>query len=151
FVQCAVTFLVPVRLQSLFSKAAFGDIQIDPTDSRDLAIGTTIGATKAVHPRQGPVRPYGAEYDVPFVVMPVQHVFDVTEHSRAVLLVNSRDPCVECLRISRGEAVLRMESVVPTGLIGEAIPGPNARRRGVERERKQLFTLRQCCFSAGAF
>src|SRR5262249_15185877 len=85
FLQLAITFLVPARLQSLFSKAAFGDIQIDPTDSRDLAIGTTIGATKAVHPRHGPVRPHCAEYDVPFVVMPAQDVFDVTEHSLPVL------------------------------------------------------------------
>src|SRR5262245_43011849 len=150
-VQRAITFLVAAPLVSLLRTAAFGDIQIDPTDSRDLAIGTTIGAAQAVHPRHGPVRPHGAEYDVPFVVMPVQHVFDVTEHSRAVLLVNTRDPCIESLWISRGEAVLRSESVVPAALIAEAIPGPNARRRGVERERKQLFTVPQCFLSAGAF
>src|SRR5262249_26852642 len=143
--------LVSARQESLFSTAAFGDIQTDPTDSRDLAIRTTIGAAKAVHPRHSPVRPHGAEYDVPFVVMSAQDVFHVTAHSLAVLLVNTRDPCIECFRISRGEAVLRMESVVPARLIGEAIPGPNAGRRGVEREQKQLFTLPQCFLSAGAF
>src|SRR5262249_52099375 len=128
-----------------------GDIQTDPTDSRDLAIGTAIGAAQAMHPRHGPVRPHGAEYEVPFVVLPAQQVGDVSEHSQTVLLVNTRDPCIECLRVFPAEAVLRMESLVPAGLIGEAIPGPNARRRGVERERKQLFTLPQCGLSAGAF
>src|SRR5262245_48123751 len=151
FLQRAITFLVPARLENLLSTAAFGDIQTDPTDSRDLTFETPIGTAYPVHPRHSLVRPHGAEYDVPFVVMPVQHVFDVTEHSRAVLLVNTRDPCIESLWISRGEAVLRSESVVPAALIAEAIPGPNARRRGVERERKQLFTVPQCFLSAGAF
>src|SRR5262245_13547158 len=133
-VQRAITFFVPARLESLLSKAAFGDIQTDPSDSRDLAIGTTIGAAKAVRPHHGPVRPHGAEYEVPFVFMPVQQVVDVTDHSRAVLLVHASNPSIEASRVVRAEAVLRVESVVPAGFIGEGIPGPNARRRRIERE-----------------
>src|SRR5262245_66655549 len=95
----AITFLVPACLESLLSAAAFGDIQTDPSDPCDLAIGTPISAAQAVHPRHGPIRPHGAEYDVPFVMTPAQQAVDVTEHSRAVLLVNMRDPGIEGLRV----------------------------------------------------
>src|SRR5262245_14788507 len=105
-VQRAIAFLVTASPKSLLSAAESGDIQTNPSDSRDLAIGATIGAAQAVRPQHGPVRPHGAEYEVPFVFLPAQQVVDVTEHSRAVLLVNTRDPRIERLRVFRAEAVL---------------------------------------------
>src|SRR5262249_37836000 len=106
FVQRALTFLVPARLESRLSAAAFGDIQIDPAHSRDLAIGPMMASAQTVHPHSRPVGLHGAEYGVPFVMMPAQHVVEVTEHSRAVLLVHTRDPGIECLRRFLAEAVL---------------------------------------------
>src|SRR5262249_34038592 len=101
-------------------------------------------------PPYGPIRSHGTEYDVPVILMHVPHVVEVGEHFRAVVLVNTGEPCAACLWDSLGEAVLRKESIVPARLI-ERIPGPHARHRGVEGETQPLFALPQGLFGAGTF
>src|SRR5215471_14637576 len=141
-----LSFFIAAGLESLLGVAAFRDVQVDPSHPGELPVGDAVGAAQAVHPPYGPIRSYRTEYDVPVILMPLQHVFEVGEHFREVVLVNTGDPCVECLWGSLGEAVLRMESVVPTGLIRERIPRPGARHRGVQSEPQPLFSFLQHLF-----
>src|SRR5215471_3943839 len=122
-----LSFFIAAGLETLLGAAAFRDVQVDPTHPGQLPVRGAVGASHTVHPSYGPIRSHGTEYDVPVILMPLQHVFEVGEHFREVVLVNTGHPCVECLLGSLGEAVLRMESVVPTELIGERIPRPITR------------------------
>src|SRR5262249_31063331 len=126
-VQGPLSLFIAACLEKLLGAAAFCDVQVDPTHPGDVPVGGAVGAAQAVYPPYGPIRSHGTECDVPLILMPVQHVVEVGEPLRAVFLVNSGDPCVKCLWDSLGEAVVRMESVVPRGLIGDGIPCPHAR------------------------
>src|SRR5262249_43969297 len=117
------------------------DVQVDSSHSGELPVGDAVGAVQAVHPPYGFIWSHGTEYDVPIIVMLLQHVFEVGEHFREVVLVHTGDPCVECLWGFLGEAILRMESVVSTGLIGKKILCSGACRRGVECETELLFAI----------
>src|SRR5262249_20666071 len=148
--QGPLAFFIAACLENFLGAAAFCDVQIDPTHPGDLSVGGVVGAAQTVHPPYGSIRSHGTEYDVPLITMPVKHVVEVGKHFRAVLLVNTGDPCVEYPWSTLRKAVLRMESVVPVRLIGEGIPCPHARRRCVKSEPEPLFALPQCFLDQSA-
>src|SRR6516225_8719214 len=80
--QRPLSFFIAACLENLLGAAAFCDVQVDPTHPGDLPVGGAVGAAQAVHPPHGSFRSHGTEYDVPFIMMSVQHVVEVSEHSR---------------------------------------------------------------------
>ena len=48
--QRAIVFLVATRLESILSPAALGDVQVEPSEPRDSAVGVAVGSAPALDP-----------------------------------------------------------------------------------------------------
>jgi hypothetical protein len=48
--QRAIVFLVATRLESILSPAAFRDVQVEPSEPRDSAVGIAVGSAPALDP-----------------------------------------------------------------------------------------------------
>src|SRR5262245_22979556 len=106
FLQRAITLLVPARLKSLLSTAAFGDIQFNSDEQHYVSISIAMDLAQTLYPRHGSVGPDDAEGAVKNVVrLRVLDLVPKLEYLPAVLLVHTAQPGFNQARLSSRETV----------------------------------------------
>ena len=145
----AVVFLVATRLESLLGPAAFGDVQFQAGEPRDVAGSVAIGSSQAVHPSFGSIRAQDTVCVIPRVLRP-QNLFEGAPHRRTVLDVHTCEPRIKQRGFFRREPELRAEGVIPVGFIRAEVPCPGAASRGFEGEPEPRALLPQRRFGTGA-
>ena len=66
--QRAIVFLVATRLESILSPAALGDVQVEPSEPRDSAVGVAVGSAPALDPCHCSVGPHDPERVLPRIL-----------------------------------------------------------------------------------
>src|SRR5215471_12130588 len=85
-VQGPLSLFIAACLENLLGVAEFCDVQVDSAHPCDLPVGSAVGAAQAVDPPHGSIRSHGTEYNVPVILMEVQHIVEVSEYFRAVVV-----------------------------------------------------------------
>ena len=149
--QRAIVFLVAPRLPRLLRPLVLVEVEIEPGEPRDVAVGVTVGASPALDPRHRSVGPHDPERVLPRILrFRRQDLVEQGEHPRTVVVVHARHPRVGRRGFVGREPVERTESFVPVDLIGRGNPRPGAAGRRFERDAEPLFLLAQRRFGAGA-
>ena len=149
--QFPIALLVTARLERLLGPPALGDVEIEPGEPRDLAVGSAVGASQTLYPRHVPVGQHDAKRVVPRILPVVRRI-----SSRRPSTCGRSSSCTRDIHASKrrrffgGEAVSRTKAIIPIDVIGAGVPRPGASCRRIERQTQPLFTLPQRSLGAGA-